>query len=142
MNRRGRERAGRGRFSARDAWESARRPARGKPKSLGSAYAYWFVGLFICPGLHRFYLGRHVTGFLMILLALAAIGAVIIGFGELYAYYFSLLGTGTERIYENPEEIAGKWFSLAAVPAVALLAWMVVDLFLMSRMVEKSRTPM
>jgi len=50
----------------------------GKPRSLGTSYALAALGLFLVCGLHRFYLGRPISGVIWLLTGgLCGIGQII-----------------------------------------------------------------
>lgn len=112
----------------------------GKPRSILSGYVFWMVGLFVCPGLHRFYLGHPRSGTLMVALVLSAFGLATLGVWDIYSHYIGLLTPGSlAGMSQSPYEMGKKWFAFALIPAAAVIGWMLIDLFLIPGMARRSR---
>ena len=117
-----------------------RRYSRKQQKSIGKAYGCWVIGVFVCPGLHRFYLGRRVSGMLMLGTVLAALAFAVTGLGELYSSYIGML-SAQPGAPVNPESIpknVRNWFSLAIGCGSFAIVWAFIDLLLIPRMVRNS----
>lgn len=91
---------------------------RGAEKSSGVAYLMLLGGHF---GLHRFYLKRKGTGAAQLALFISAF----------FFYFMILIATGLES---SPLTIVS--VVLCILPAVALLVWILVDLFLLPGMIR------
>ena len=118
-----------------------------EPKSVGGAYAYALVGvLFGAFGVHRFYVGRMFSGFV---LSALSIGAVIAFFlaaagltSSLLSGYVSAIGgdfTGlaeVERIATSGN--VAERFEYVAYFGVPALLWFALDMLLLPSMVRKA----
>lgn len=90
-------------------------------KSLGLAY-FMLLGGHL--GVHRFYLKRYISGTIQLVLFLVAA----------LSYFLSIAFTGVE---ENWNAAAIFFLVVMLLTGGALFIWLIVDLFLMSRMVRE-----
>ena len=110
------------------------REARG----VGATYGRWLLGLFFCPGLHRFYLGMNKSGALLLLLAFSGIVLGAVGLGEIYSSFLGMLDPGgiTKDIDVVVAE-AKHWFLYAYGCLGTAGIWMLVDFFMIPLLVRR-----
>jgi hypothetical protein len=93
---------------------------RNSQKNLAIAYLMLLGGHL---GLHRFYVKRYKTGTVQLLLFLVALTGYVL-FGVMSAFEV------------NGVLLASTFILIFALPALALFIWVIVDLFLMNRMIQ------
>jgi len=101
----------------------------------------WVLGLFFVPGLHRYYLERHRTGSLMLLMVLGAFGLAGIGVYELYGTFFDMLSPGAVGAAVDATQLVREtrmWFTYAAAVGGVYVVWAIADLFLIPSMARRA----
>ena len=107
-------------------------------RKKSASIAFLFLILGGAFGFHRFYLGRIKSGVLILLAGLLAVVTYIVGSSLLYG----IVADNLHAVVNDPSGAPGLDGLVVAsiiifLPALAVLVWVIVDVFLVSRYVRE-----
>ena len=107
-------------------------------RKKSASIAFLFLILGGAFGFHRFYLGRIKSGVLMLLAGLLAVVAYVVGDRLFYGIVSDML----HAVVSDPSSVSSldglvRALIIMFLPALAVLVWVIVDVFLVSRHVRE-----